>query len=378
MDSFVGVFSFFGGSIDVDRLSIILPVGISFYTFQTLSYTIDVYKNKIKPTNDFLAFGSFVSFFPQLVAGPIERASNMLPQFTGPRKFDPTLAKEGLRQMLWGLFIKIMIADTAAVYVNMIYSDYSSYSGSTLLLGSVLFAFQIYCDFAGYSSIAIGVGKLFGVQLMKNFDFPYFSRDIAEFWRRWHISLSTWFRDYVYIPLGGSRVGKWLSFRNITIVFLVSGFWHGANWTFVVWGALHALYYFPLFFSGNNRANTGPIAANSHLPSPKEFFQILSTFLLTTLAWVFFRAADVGSAIEIIQTIFSVSLFTIPEVRPLNLIALLGVFIIIEWMGRNDEYAVEKMLDYIPRYFRWAVYYVVIWILVNTNNVEQDFIYFQF
>ncbi|MDN3644276.1 MBOAT family O-acyltransferase, partial [Lutimonas halocynthiae] len=237
LDNFIEAFSFFGYVFKAGSLQIILPVGISFYTFQTLSYTIDVYKKKLEPTKDFIAFAAFVSFFPQLVAGPIERATNLLPQFYKKRTFDSNKAIDGLKQILWGLFKKVVIADNAAQFANEIFNNSGDYSGSTLFLGALFFAFQIYGDFSGYSDIAIGTSRLFGFNLMKNFAFPYFSRDIAEFWRRWHISLSTWFRDYLYIPLGGSRGGLSMKIRNTFIIFIVSGFWHGANWTFIVWGA---------------------------------------------------------------------------------------------------------------------------------------------
>ena len=244
VDNFVTAFSFFGRSIPTGSLDIILPVGISFYTFQTLSYTIDVYRKKLDPTKDFIAFAAFVSFFPQLVAGPIERATNLLPQFYKKREFEYGKAVDGMRQILWGLFKKIVIADNCALYVNIIFDDHTQHSGSTLLLGAVLFAFQIYGDFSGYSDIAIGTSRLFGFNLKQNFAFPYFSRDIAEFWRRWHISLSTWFRDYVYIPLGGSRGSHGNTIRNVFVIFLVSGFWHGANWTFIVWGLIKRIVLF--------------------------------------------------------------------------------------------------------------------------------------
>jgi D-alanyl-lipoteichoic acid acyltransferase DltB (MBOAT superfamily) len=271
-----------------NTLDIILPVGISFYTFQTLSYTIDVYQKRLEPTKDFISFAAFVSFFPQLVAGPIERASNLLPQFYQNRKFEYSKAVDGMQQILWGLFKKVVIADNCAVYANHIFENSADMSGSTLLLGAVFFAFQIYGDFSGYSDIAIGTARLFGFNLMQNFAYPYFSRDIAEFWRRWHISLSTWFRDYLYIPLGGSRGGTWMKVRNTFIIFIVSGFWHGANWTFIVWGALNAIYFLPLLLTKKNRQNMEVVAENSFLPSLKEFGQMTVTFALTIIAWVFF------------------------------------------------------------------------------------------
>ena len=297
LDNFVTAFTFYGADINANTLNIILPVGISFYTFQTLSYTIDVYKRKLEPTKDFWAFTAFVSFFPQLVAGPIERATNLLPQFYKKRIFNYSKAVDGLRQILWGLFKKIVIADSAAQIADEIFNYSSAYSGSTLLLGALFFSFQIYGDFSGYSDIAIGTSRLFGFNLKQNFAFPYFSRDIAEFWRRWHISLSTWFRDYLYIPLGGSRGGIWIKIRNTFIIFIVSGFWHGADWTFIVWGALNALYFMPLLLLNKNRVNTDTVAQGRHLPSTREFFQITITFSLTVFAWIFFRAENMFHAV---------------------------------------------------------------------------------
>ncbi|GGZ53541.1 O-acyltransferase [Mesonia mobilis] len=284
LENFVGAFQFFGQDLNFRGLDIVLPVGISFYTFQTLSYTIDVYRKKLAPTKDFIAFTAFVSFFPQLVAGPIERATHLLPQFYKKRQFDYDLAVNGMRQILWGLFKKVVIADNCAQFVNQIFNNYEDYSGSTLVLGAVFFTFQIYGDFSGYSDIAIGTSRLFGFDLMRNFAYPYFSRDIAEFWRRWHISLSTWFRDYLYIPLGGSRGGMWMKVRNTFIIFLVSGFWHGANWTFIVWGGLNALYFLPLLLRGNNRNHLEVVAYDRWFPSFKELFQIGITFILTVFA----------------------------------------------------------------------------------------------
>ena len=300
VENFTQMFSFFGQSFEASSLNIILPVGISFYTFQTLSYTIDIYKGKIKPTNDLISFGVFVSFFPQLVAGPIERASNLLPQFLNKRNFNYESAKDGLRQILWGLFKKVVIADNCATYVNMIFDNPTNYNGSTLFLGGVLFAFQIYGDFSGYSDIAIGTSKLFGIKLSQNFAFPYFSRDIAEFWRRWHISLSTWFRDYLYIPLGGSKGNKIKVIRNVFIVFLISGFWHGANWTFIFWGGLNALYFLPLFLLNKNRKNVGDIVIGQGLSAIKDWSQILLTFFITVIAWIFFRSETIVFAFKYI------------------------------------------------------------------------------
>jgi D-alanyl-lipoteichoic acid acyltransferase DltB (MBOAT superfamily) len=378
LDNFVTAFSFFGAEINPQGLNIILPVGISFYTFQTLSYTIDVYKRKLEPTKDFIAFSAFVSFFPQLVAGPIERATNLLPQFYIKRNFDYSKAIDGMRQILWGLFKKIVIADNCAQYANTIFNNSSDYSGSTLIIGAIFFTFQIYGDFSGYSDIAIGTSRLFGFNLKQNFAFPYFSRDIAEFWRRWHISLSTWFRDYLYIPLGGSRGGNWNKIRNIFIIFLVSGFWHGANWTFIVWGALNALYFLPVFLTNNNRNNLDIVAHNKYLPSIKEFSLMCLTFGLTVFAWIFFRANNVEHAIEYITGIFSNSLFSIPELRPTNIILLICFFMTIEWFGREGQHTLSNIFKIKQRFYRWFFYVLICLLIFLYQGKQQEFIYFQF
>jgi D-alanyl-lipoteichoic acid acyltransferase DltB (MBOAT superfamily) len=378
LDNFVEVFSFFGHPINSQGLNVILPVGISFYTFQTLSYSIDVYKRKLEPTKDFIAFMAFVSFFPQLVAGPIERATNLLPQFYKPRTFDYSRAVDGLRQILWGLFKKIVIADRSAEYVNQIFNNYTEHTGSTLLLGALFFAFQIYGDFSGYSDIAIGTARLFGFNLMQNFAFPYFSRDIAEFWRKWHISLSTWFRDYVYIPLGGSRGNIRFKIRNVFIIFIVSGFWHGANWTFIIWGALNAIYFLPLMLLNKNRTNTGVIAEGRVLPSIKEFLAMTVTFLLTVFAWVFFRAENVPHAIDYLRSMFSLSLFTKPDIFPIYTLMLIVIFLAVEWSGREHQYALEKLGLRWKVPFRYAMYYLIIFAIFLFMREQQNFIYFQF
>jgi D-alanyl-lipoteichoic acid acyltransferase DltB (MBOAT superfamily) len=379
VDNFVSAFSFFGTKINDNSLNIILPVGISFYTFQTMSYTIDVYNRKLEPTKDFIAFNAFVSFFPQLVAGPIERATNLLPQFYKKRTFDYDKAVDGLRQILWGLFKKIVIADNAAQIANQIFNNSAEYSGSTLVLGAVFFTFQIYGDFSGYSDIAIGTSRLFGFDLKQNFAFPYFSRDIAEFWRRWHISLSTWFRDYLYIPLGGSRGGTWMKVRNTFIIFIVSGFWHGANWTFIAWGVLNALYFLPLLLLNKNRINTDTVAQGKNRPTLKELCQMGITFSLTVLAWTFFRANNIGHAFNYLSTIFSKSLFTMPDYSGMKSTALLTVFFIsVEWLGRENNYAIENLKNRFNTFSRWS-FYIFIIALIALNNVEnQQFIYFQF
>lgn len=383
IDNFITAFSFFGTEIKANSLNIILPVGISFYTFQTLSYSIDVYRKKLQPTTDFIAFTAYVSFFPQLVAGPIERATNLLPQFYKKRKFNFHMASNGMRQILWGLFKKIVIADNCAEYANLIFSNHTSYSGVTLVLGAVLFAFQIYGDFSGYSDIAIGTARLFGFSLMQNFAFPYFSRDIAEFWRRWHISLSTWFRDYLYIPLGGSKGGLWSKVRNTFIIFVVSGFWHGANWTFVVWGALNALYFLPLLMLNRNRNNIEIVAFGRLLPTLKDALNIALTFALTLLAWIFFRSENLESAITYISRIFSSPFITTPQIdNPKNLAItciLTLIFVLVEWLGKEQQFAIEYTGRKWPRPIRWTFYAVIVFFIgmyMQTN--ETPFIYFQF
>lgn len=379
-EQFTAAFSFFGQEIQGASLNIILPVGISFYTFQTLSYTIDIYRGKLEPSKDFFAFAAFVAFFPQLVAGPIERATNLLPQFERRRIFIYSKAVDGLRQILWGLFKKIVIADNCAEYANQIFNNSADQSGATLFLGAVFFAFQIYGDFSGYSDIAIGTARLFGIDLMKNFAFPYFSRDIAEFWRRWHISLSTWFRDYLYIPLGGSRVGKLLQIRNVFIIFIVSGFWHGANWTFIVWGSLHALYFLPLMLTNRNRKNLDTVSNGRFLPSGPELVQMSITFGLTTLAWIFFRADNLSHALAYLGGIFQ----DLPSFYAFSsywvfkkILAIIGLFIVVEWLGRQQAYAIEALPA--SRFLRWLIYLLIGFLIFTIGSFnETEFIYFAF
>ncbi len=376
--SFTEAFTFLGQHIAPNTLDIILPVGISFYTFQTLSYTIDVYKRKLEPTKDILSFLAFVSFFPQLVAGPIERATHLLPQFYKKREFHYSKAVDGCRQILWGFFKKVVIADNCAEYANQIFNNSGDYSGSTLVVGAIFFTFQIYGDFSGYSDIAIGTSRLFGFDLMQNFSFPYFSRNIAEFWRRWHISLSTWFRDYLYIPLGGSRGGTLMKVRNTFIIFVVSGFWHGANWTFVVWGFLNALYFLPLLLTKQNRSYLNTVAENRVLPSFKELFSMGVTFIITVFAWIFFRAESITHALQYIKNIFSKALWELPEIRPTNLLIIIILFMSIEWLGRAQKYAIETLLLKQSKGIRWAFYMLIIASVFIFSKQEQEFIYFQF
>ena len=387
LDNFITAFTFFGQEIQGNSLNIILPVGISFYTFQTLSYTIDVYKRKLEPTKDFIAFSAFVSFFPQLVAGPIERATHLLPQFYKKRTFDYSKAVDGMRQILWGLFKKIVIADNCAEYANLIFNNSADYSGSTLVLGAIFFTFQIYGDFSGYSDIAIGTSRLFGFDLKQNFAFPYFSRDIAEFWRRWHISLSTWFRDYLYIPLGGSRGGTWMKVKNTFIIFVVSGFWHGANWTFIVWGALNAIYFLPLLLTNNNRKNLETVAQGKLLPSLKELSFMLLTFGLTVFAWIFFRAENIGHAWHYIQDMIIGLTTKGGYIQSINFIywkigftipLVILIFVLIEWLGREGQYAISNLGLKRKPSFRYAMYYAIIIAIFWFGGKEQQFIYFQF
>jgi D-alanyl-lipoteichoic acid acyltransferase DltB (MBOAT superfamily) len=378
-ENFCAAFTLLGKPISNSfSLKIILPVGISFYTFQTLSYSIDVYRKKLAPTNDLISFLAYVSFFPQLVAGPIERATNLLPQFYVQRIFKPVEVSDGLRQMLWGLFKKMVIADNCASYANEIFSKSYGVSGSTLLIGAVFFSMQIYGDFSGYSDIAIGTSRLFGFDLMRNFAYPYFSRDIAEFWRRWHISLSSWFRDYVYIPLGGSKMGLGKSIRNTLVIFIASGFWHGANWTFIFWGFLNALYFLPLLLMGKNRVNTDIVAQGSYCPSLKELCQMLMTYSMTLIAWIFFRSNSVSEAFGFIFAIFDQSLFSVPEVFPKKTIILLIFFLMTEWIQREKKHALEFNNDHFPRIVRWGVYYLIALITISFGGAQQQFIYFQF
>jgi len=394
-DFFVSEFGqLFGLSTDSLLLKIILPVGISFYTFQALSYSIDVYRQKIEPTKDIIAFFAFISFFPQLVAGPIERATNLLPQFLNKRTFSYDQATDGMRQILWGLFKKIVVADNCATYVDQVWATYDTQTGSTLLLAAILFTFQIYGDFSGYSDIAIGTAKLFGIKLMRNFNNPYFSRDIAEFWRRWHISLTTWFRDYVYIPLGGSRpeipanipnpdrYKKWIIVRNTFVIFLLSGFWHGANWTFIAWGAYHAILFLPLILLGKNRKYTNQVAEGRLLPTWKETIQIICTFLLVVLGWIIFRAETITQAWEYICGMLqfgtlraSYRFFIQHGIRTITWLCVL--MLLIEWLQRNKQHGLE--ISHLKPVYRGIIFILIFELIIFfLPATPSQFIYFQF
>ena len=377
IDSWVDAWQHFGITMHASTLNIILPVGISFYTFQTLSYTIDVYRKKMVPTRNFIEFATYVAFFPQLVAGPIERAAQLLPQFKTKKYFDYKLAKEGVYLIIWGLFQKMVIADSCATYTNAIFDNYQNLNSLSLMMGAVYFAFQIYGDFAGYSNIAIGTAKLFGFNLMRNFNYPYFSRDIAEFWRRWHISLSTWFRDYLYIPIGGSKGSKGQQIRNVFVIFLVSGFWHGANWTFVVWGGLHAIFFLPLLLMNKNRKHLAAINLQKSFPGIREFFQILLTFMLTSFAWIFFRSASITESFLYIKRLFLnlnfKSEYLNIERYSIEMLGIIGVFVLMEWFNRDKECPISGRFSYVKM--------IVIVFLILTLGVyseHQNFIYFQF
>nr|WP_209404696.1 MBOAT family protein [Pseudozobellia sp. WGM2] len=383
VDSFIDMWSLFGYNMKSTwTLRVILPVGISFYTFQTMSYSFDVYYKKLKPTKDLVAFTAFVAFFPQLVAGPIERASNLLHQISTKRVFSYEQASSGIKLILWGFFKKLVIADALAPIVDDIFQNYNDYSASTLILGVCLFSFQVYGDFSGYTDIALGTAKLMGVELMSNFKFPNFSRNVAEYWQRWHISLSTWFRHYLYIPLGGNRVGKLLSIRNIIIIFVVSGFWHGANWTFIFWGGLHALFYIPIFLMGRNRIySDNIIAENSWFPSLKEIGQVALTFILVTFSRIFFRSPTLNDSFAYIDRIvsdFSYSPYVHPMgYRMIDFYLLIGLFTFYEYIIRKDE---RNPFKFKSRYIRFCIYSILIllMLLFYDDGVNRSFIYFQF
>jgi len=377
VDSWIDLFSSVGYEIkSVWTLNIILPVGISFYTFQTMSYTIDIYRNKLEPTKDFISFASFVSFFPQLVAGPIERASNLLPQILNRREFQYEQGVQGLRLILWGMFKKVVIADSLAPRVDDIFGNYQDLGGGTLWLGAIYFAFQIYCDFSGYSDIAIGSSKLFGFELKSNFKFPYFSRNIGEFWRRWHISLSTWFRDYLYIPLGGSQKGKWNSIRNIFIIFLVSGFWHGANWTFIIWGLFHSILFLPSFIFKTNRKYTNSIIGeNTFLPTPKEFLQVGTTFVLVTIGWVFFRSETLEDSFLYLYKMLSNYELNSSLLVIVKNILVIPIFVVLDYFVLKNKLLLKQDMK------KEIVFYVLILIYVVSIIVKEEnksFIYFEF
>lgn len=369
-----------GYQLDWVTLHVILPVGISFYTFQALSYSIDVYQRKLPATRDIVEFFAYISFFPQLVAGPIERATNLLPQFQHDRHFDRNKAVDGMRQMLWGFLKKLVIADNCATVVNEYWNQYLDLPGLALFLLGTLFAFQIYCDFSGYSDIAIGCARLFGFNLMRNFNFPYFSRSIPEFWRRWHISLTTWFRDYIYFPLGGSRCDKWKIIRNVYIVWGISGLWHGANWTFVCWGLFHATMLAIYNILGVNTKYKYVVAYSRFLPSLKETFQMVLTFFIAVIGWIIFRAETMSQAVSYLGAMVSNRFFD-PVVLPgLEWLGFAMALMVIEWLQRDKQHALQfsDIRPFNYRIVRWGIYYCILLIIGKFAGTTQTFIYFQF
>lgn len=379
-DNFELLFRSVGYQMDKLTLDVILPVGISFYTFQALSYTIDVYRGNIKTTKDVVEFFAYISFFPQLVAGPIERATNLLPQFQRAREFNYQKATDGCRQILWGFFKKLVIADNCASIVNESWTNYQELSGLTLFYLGVMFTFQIYCDFSGYSDIAIGCARLFGFNLMRNFNFPYFSRSIPEFWRRWHISLTTWFRDYVYFPLGGSRCEMWKIIRNVYIVWGISGLWHGANWTFVCWGLFHASLLAVYNLLGINTKYQTEVAHGRLFPNLKEAFQLLLTFFFAVVGWIIFRAESMPQAIDYLYKMFTRFSPNLSEISGTLYLSLALLMMIIEWLQRDKQHALQFPSNRVfsHRLVRWGTYYAIIVLISLCAGASQTFIYFQF
>lgn len=374
------LFDMMGYHLDWVTMIVILPVGISFYTFQALSYTIDVYQKRLPATHDIIEFLAYISFFPQLVAGPIERATNLLPQFQRRRQFDYAKAVDGMRQMLWGFLKKLVIADNCATVVNEYWNHYQDLPGVSLFLMGVLFTFQIYCDFSGYSDIAIGCARLFGFNLMRNFNFPYFSRSIPEFWRRWHISLTTWFRDYIYFPLGGSRCDKWKIIRNVYIVWGVSGLWHGANWTFVCWGLFHATLLAIYNIFGINTKYKQVVAYGKYLPNIRETMQIALTFFLTVIGWIIFRAESMTQAVDFLTAMVSNRFFDASALHGVTYIYFGIALLAVEWLQRDKQHALQfsDAKPFNHRLVRWGIYYIILLLIAKYAGSSQTFIYFQF
>lgn len=370
-----------GLEFDSLTLDLILPVGISFYTLQSLSYTIDVYRGKLKATRDVISFFAFISFFPQLVAGPIEKAKNLLPQFQKNRFFSYPHAVEGMQQILWGLFKKMVVADNCGRVVNQIYANFETLDGGILIWGAIFFSFQIYGDFSGYSDIAIGSARLFGIQLSKNFHFPYLSRNVAEFWRRWHISLNKWFVDYVYIPLGGSRGSMTLTIFNTMVIFLLSGFWHGANWTYVIWGLFNGLIFIPLILIGSHKKYRKDVVAQSaQWPRFIEIIQIFITFILISFSRIFSRSQSITDAWLYIKRIFTDFSFSFPQDCYRSVFAIILLFIV-EYLMRHRDFGLQ-ISPYQGvmriRAVRWVFYYALFLIILLGADTPEEFIYFQF
>ncbi len=383
VENFIQAFSFLGVNLEASTLNIILPVGISFYTFQTLSYTIDIYRNKFKPTHNFIDFAAYVSFFPQLVAGPIERASHLLPQFEQKRTFTYEQGVDGLRQILWGLFTKVVIADNCAIYANYIFENSDTLSGSTLLIGTIFFTFQVYGDFSGYSSIAIGIAGLIGFNLKQNFANPFFSRDMTELWRRWHITLMSWFRDYVYVFLSHIKMFNWNKKTKILVLFLLSGFWHGANWTFILFGLYNGILVVFDMHSNKKYKHHKIVAYDRMLPNFYESIRMIRTFILFMLGGVFFRSETVDQSILIFRKILSSSLFEIPTLNQklpsvIPIVILTIIMLLKDWIGRRDKHTLTNFTIQQPRMIRHAFYYIILFCIAYFGGKQQAFIYFQF
>lgn len=372
--------SLFNYHLDWVTINVILPVGISFYTFQALSYTIDVYQKKLSATHDIVEFFAYISFFPQLVAGPIERATNLLPQFQKSREFDYAKAVDGMRQMLWGFFKKLVIADNCASAVNEFWNSYPYLPGFSVFFLGVMFTFQIYCDFSGYSDIAIGCARLFGFKLMRNFNYPYFSRSIPEFWRRWHISLMTWFRDYIYFPLGGSRCAKWKVIQNTMIVFLVSGLWHGANWTFICWGIYHACLIALYLILGINTKTKDIVAQGRTFATAKELFQMAATFLLVIFGWIIFRAENIGQLVDLLHYMTTNKFFDLSQTYGKAFLLQSLLMLAVEWVQREKQHALQLPDNWLFRRksVRWGLYVLLYIFILSSTGKDETFIYFQF
>lgn len=379
------IFHQIGYELDWFTIDVLLPVGISFYTFQALSYSIDVYRGKIHATRDFVAFTAFISFFPQLVAGPIERSTQLLPQFLKKREFDYSLAVSGVRQILWGFFKKLVIADNCAMIVNLVFKDYTIANPVMLIFGGIFFTFQIYGDFSGYSDIAVGTAKLFGIRLMRNFNLPYFSRDIGEFWRRWHISLNTWFMDYIYIPIGGSRISRARTMLNIMIVFALSGLWHGANWTFIVWGIYNGILIIACNLLGIRHKVSSGLAPGRLLPSWKDAFAMLVTFCFVVIGWIVFRAESLIQAWDYLCAIGQSGFLQMPNFRMYTIAAYIFyptiffilVLQVVEWSMRDREFGLD--IAFIKsRFIRLVCYLLVVTSILFFTGTQSKFIYFQF
>lgn len=379
IEEFTDLLRLFGFTPHVLTLSIILPIGISFYTFHGLSYVFDIYYGRTHPRKNWVNYSLFVSYFPLLVAGPIERATHLLPQLEKERNFSYKQSVEGLRQILWGLFKKVVIADGSAKFVDVVFDGYAEMSSSSLVLAVIFFSFQIYGDFSGYTDIALGTSRLLGIELLQNFNFPYFARNMSEFWRRWHISLTSWFKDYIYIPMGGSRKGKLVTLRNTYVIFIVSGLWHGANWTFLSWGLLHAMFLTPRILLNKKNPYKEIVAKGKLLPTAKDVFNILITFALATFARIFFRSDSVSDAFSYIARICTFKIDRPPLLgRVVTYAALIVFMLLVEWLGREKRYALEDFETRYGRKKRWIFYYLIIVLIFAFYGSGRNFIYFQF